>query len=330
VQFQDTDLLQHMVFDCVSPRTRDRYPQQRDRLFRMFKKLDDCISEILKMACDENCSVTVVSDHGLCKMRGVIHPNALLFNLGYIKPLPLIDLAKRRLVLAMQKLGILKNVKLTLEQKMRIDWKSSRAMVLYPALSGYVYLNVKGRNKDGCVEPAAEYARLVSELRTIFSKMRDPLMNEPLFEFVGTPAELYSVDNPDPELVGDLVLVPKGGYIVRQTFSRRAKPVEMLNKDSIEGNHCHNGIYIFNGPGIRKSNGSQAHIVDVAPTLMTMLGAEVGSYMDGKVVENAFSARPNVRYRSSHEQSPGMRREKHFSQENESEMTRRWADLGYF
>jgi predicted AlkP superfamily phosphohydrolase/phosphomutase len=329
VQFQNTDLVQHMVFDFVSRHTRDRYPQQRDRLFRMFKKLDDSIGSILQMSGGGNCNVVVVSDHGLCKLRGKIRANALLYKWGYLKPKPPLARMIRRLRRNLQKFGIWKNTEMALELKAPIDWKKSKAMLVYPAHLGYIYLNVKGRNKDGYVNPGAEYHQIINDLKKKFSSMSDPVTKEPVFEFVGTPAELYGVDNPDPELVGDLVLVPMTGYIVHQTASRKAEPIKLMNDDSVEGTHCYGGIYIFHGPDIRQCNGQQHHIVDIAPTLMTMLGAEIGAYVDGKVIESAFSVKKVAKYQSVSEQAPVQKGQKRLSKDEDDEITRRLSALGY-
>ncbi len=330
VQFQNTDLVQHMAFGFVGRGIRDLYPRQRDRMFTMFKKLDDCIGSILEMTAGENHSEIVVSDHGLCKLRGEIRPNALLYKWGYLKPKSYFGRAVRRTRRNLQKFGILKNVNMALELKAPIDWKKSRAMVIYPALQGYVYLNVKGRNKKGCVEPGTEYDRIVEDLRKRFSSMSDAATNEPLFEFVGKPTELYSVDNPDPELVGDLVLVPAHGYIVQHTASLKVEPIKMLDGDSVTGTHCHSGIYIFHGPNIHQRKGPQAHITDVAPTLMAMLDAEVGSYMDGKVIKNAFLREVPVKYQSSStEQLIRAKAGKGLSKKEISEITKQLSALGY-
>lgn len=330
VQFQNTDLVQHMAFAFVSTQTRNRYPQQRDRMFIMFEKLDDCIGRILEMTHGGNRNVIVVSDHGLCKIRGEIRPNALLYKWGYLKPNTPFKRMIRRLRRNLQKFGILNNTDMTLELKMPVNWKNSKAMVVYPALLGYVYLNVKGRNKDGCVEPGAEYDGIVNELQKRFSIMLDPVANEPLFEFVGTPAELYAVDNPDPELVGDLVLVPRAGYIVHQTASRKAEPIKILNDESVKGCHCYNGIYIFNGQNIRQCKGGQAHITDIAPTLMAMLDVEIGDYMNGKIIENAFSCKVDSKYHSSTLGKPIRPKGRGcLSKEEKLEINRRLSALGY-
>ncbi len=329
VQFQNTDRVEHRIFEFVSARTRDRYPH-RDRIYEMFEKLDDCIGRILKLAGGENCSIMVVSDHGLCKTRGLIRPNALLYKWGYLKSKPWLGRLVHRIRGKLEKSGILKNPSPTVEQRKPVDWKKSRAMVMSPAMMAYVYLNVKGRNKNGCISPGQEYDLAIKDLREKFSNVRHPVTKEPLFEFVGTPAELYGIENPPNEILGDLALVPKYGYQALHGASRKADAVKILNDDSVVGTHCYEGIYIFKGPNIRKSQGPQAHITDVAPTLMGLLGAKIPPYMDGEVVKNAFLRDIEVKYQSGSKEPPARIQEiKKLTKKEDMEITKRLSDLGY-
>jgi predicted AlkP superfamily phosphohydrolase/phosphomutase len=331
VQFQNTDWILHKIYDFAGGSTRDRFPQQRDRVFKMFEKLDGCIGKILQMTEGDNCNVIVASDHGLCKELGYVCPNAMLYRWGYLRKQSRLRSTVRRMLLNLKKLGVLKNIDMSIEVKDPVNWKKSRAMVVFSALMlAYVYLNVKSRNKNGCINPGAEYNRIIRELREKFSNMRNPLIKEPLFDFVGTPAELYNVDNPDPELVGDLVLVPRPGFVVRQTAWWRTEPVKMRNKSSTIGTHCYDGIYIFNGPDFRQGPGPKAHIVDIAPTLMASLGEEIGTYMDGRVLKDAFSREITVKYQDGPVQQAIIPvQQKKLTQKEDSEITKRLSALGY-
>jgi hypothetical protein len=103
-----------------------------------------------------------------------------------------------------------------------------------------------------------------------------------------------------------------------------------MDDDSVIGCHYYDGIYVFCDPDIRQCRGPQAHITDVAPTLMAMLGSEIGAYMDGKVIKNAFSRDMLVKYQGGPSELPiRVEGKKELSEKEDSEITRRLSALGY-
>ena len=329
VQFQNTDLLQHFAYGFVDRRTRDKYPKHRDRIFKMFEKLDDSIGKLLKMVDPVGSNVIVVSDHGLCKRRGKIRPNVLLRKWGYLKPEPVLQRIARRLRQSFHKKKSSRNTKPSLEFKTSVNWETSRAMA-YPALLGYIYLNVTGRNKSGCVHLGPEFDGIIEDLRNRFSQMTDPVSKGPLFECVKTPRELYGVENLNPELVGDLILVPREGYIINKIAARKTKAVKTFPADSIHGCHSYGGIYILGGRNIRQLAGKQKHIVDVAPTVMAMLGAEIPAYMDGRVLDEFFIKKPALTHKSASTKAPALDdREQGLSAQDEQRIAEKLSALGY-
>ncbi len=327
VQFQNTDLLQHFAYSWVDRNTRDRYPQQRDRIFKMFGDLDQCIGDLLKTAGGHDLHIAIVSDHGLCRMRGMIRPNALLYQWGYLQPKPVIHRMLRRMHRNVQKLTPAKKQRMNLELKTPVNWKKSKAMVVYPALLGHIYLNVKGRNKDGCVDPGREYHAIIEDLRNRFSALKDPQTHQPVFESVQTPAERYGTDNPDPQIVGDLILVPAQGYIVHQSASRKAEPVKIVPDDSVAGCHCYEGIYLFSGPNVKQGRNKTAHIVDVAPTLYALLGAKVPDYIDGKPLLHLFEK--SVQVDRLHTDAVHIRKQHELSENEQLLIQQKLSELGY-
>ncbi len=327
VQFQNTDQIEHRVFSYLGSRTRDRYPLQRDRIFKTFEILDDSIGHLLKIAGD-NCNVIVVSDHGQCRTEGLIRPNIAMRNWGYLKNKNWLGRMIHRFRRKMEKKGILKNESTMLEMRSMVNWKKTRAMVVFSTMTGYVFLNVKGRNKNGLINPGDEYDKTIKDLREKFSNMRDSA--GPFFEHVKTPAELYGIESAAPEIFGDLVLVPRSGYPVQISVSRKGGPVKILSDNSIVGTHSYEGIYIFSGPDFRTFKGPQTHITDIAPTLLGMLGAEIPSHMDGKVIENAFSHDIKVKYKKSSDITAfKIENIKKLTKKEDSEITRRLSALGY-
>lgn len=58
------------------------------------------------------------------------------------------------------------------------------------------------------------------------------------------------------------------------------------------GNHRMNGILLMKGPALRRGVKIEgAEIIDLAPTILHLLGLPIPSYMDGKVLKEALDER---------------------------------------
>jgi len=66
------------------------------------------------------------------------------------------------------------------------------------------------------------------------------------------------------------------------------------------------GVLAIRGPGIKKESALDgASVLDIAPTILTLLRLPVGEDMDGKVLSQAFADSPGVTFRPSWEEAPG-------------------------
>jgi predicted AlkP superfamily phosphohydrolase/phosphomutase len=330
VQFHDLDMMQHHIWACLGSGTRDSYVSRRDRIFSLFKKLDEAIAGLLELAGTEQLDVAVVSDHGFGPMFGSIRANMLLYDWGYLKFQSPFARMIRRLRRNLPSSASRESFSMPIELKTPVDWKRSRAMVIYAAMNGHIYLNVRGRNQHGCVERGAEYDSIIEDLRQRFSRVTNPATGKPIFTQVVTPAELYNVDVSVEEQFGDLILVPVPGYIVHQSTSRKGNCIKLQPKDSVGGCHYCEGMYIFHGPNIKKGRNRQAHIVNIAPTIYALLGAKMPKYLDGTVWEEMFIEKIPVTYQESGDQAARQARGKEaLSTQEEAEIAKRLSALGY-
>ena len=59
--------------------------------------------------------------------------------------------------------------------------------------------------------------------------------------------------------------------------------------------HRPQGIFVLKGPGIRSDARIEgATLLDIAPTVLTLLGLPVGEDMEGKVILSAFDESPQI------------------------------------
>jgi predicted AlkP superfamily phosphohydrolase/phosphomutase len=103
---------------------------------------------------------------------------------------------------------------------------------------GDVYLNVKGREKNGIVEPGAPYEALRAELVSRLTALTDPANGERAVSRVFKREEVYRRFN--PKLIPDLIVTNTAGYRVSWQASLGV-PTDAVfedNRDVWSGDHC--------------------------------------------------------------------------------------------
>ncbi len=258
-----TDRIHHALWDNMDPAHRfyKAGNEFENAIHDYYVEVDREIGELLKLV-DENTDVLVVSDHGAKRMDGGICVNEWLMSNGYLairdKPDGAVPLSK-----------------------VKIDWPKTKAW----GDGGYyarVFLNVAGREPEGTIPPE-DYEKVRDELIAGLKSIRDENGNE-----IGTqvyrPEELYKeVRGVAPDLIvyfGDLywrsVGTIGGGKL--HTFENDTGP---------DGaNHAQHGIIMLRpAGGLAEGRVLEgAKIVDVAPTILQLLGLPIPADMEGKAL----------------------------------------------
>nr|NIO67597.1 phosphodiesterase [Anaerolineae bacterium] len=166
-------------------------------------------------------------------------------------------------------------------EKAEVNWKKTKAW----GAGGYygrIFLNVKGREPEGTIKPK-HYERVRDELAAKLTALTDEKGN-PIGTRVIKPQDVYpECRNIPPDLIvyfGDLDWRSVGsvGLDRIHTFENDTGPDD--------ANHAVNGIFIMYDPrgehGGRKLEGLQ--LMDVAPTVLDLMGLPVPRDMEGKVI----------------------------------------------
>lgn len=286
-----------------------------DYILRVYETADDCIGELLDAVDDETTTI-VLSDHG-----GMAHPayyfntNAWLRDLGLLCPSAntsgqrrpwqaLMSTVKRQYRSRVRALPYLERIYRRLPSRLRrfatefdarammntdaIDWEHTKAyrFPMYPPVEG-VMINVARRQPAGCVAPGDEYEALRTRILAEARSVRDPRTGEPVVVEAYRREELYHGDR--LETAPDLILVTrdcyKGGVGVETLVEQ--VPREVLSK--LSGVHRMDGIILAQGPHLRHNTTIEgARIVDVAPTILHLLGLAIPEDMDGKPLTEIF------------------------------------------
>lgn len=219
--------------------------------------IDGQIGERLALL-DDDTAVLVVSDHGGQPMMGGICFNEWLKQEGY-------------LVLDYQPEGIVPL------EKCEVDWGRTVAW----GSGGYyarLFLNVKGREPEGIVEPA-DYERVRDELAERIAAITD-LDGNNIGSVAYRPEQIYrQVNNIAPDLIvyfGDLNWRSVGSLGLNRviTFENDTGPDD--------ANHAQQGLYIYYHPHQRGQGlAPRQHLMDVAPTVLDLAGVDIPGDMQG-------------------------------------------------
>jgi predicted AlkP superfamily phosphohydrolase/phosphomutase len=240
--------------DPAHPRY-ERAPES-DAILDYYRLLDEEIEAVLDLA--DDAVVLAASDHGATAMHGGVCVNELLIEAGLLR-------LRRRPD---------EPTRLTPEA---VDWSRTRAW----AEGGYyarVFLNLAGREPAGIVRPQ-ERAGVVEALRSLLSEI-DLGDGRVLANRVAEPAELYRrVRGLPPDL---LVFFEGDAWRSLGTVGLGRRWIAGNDTGVDEANHARLGFYALRAPGVPRGTRRPASILDVAPTLIRLLGLEPDADLAGR------------------------------------------------
>lgn len=368
VVFRATDRVQHWFWKHMDPQHPLRIPgdeKYADVILRTYERMDEVLGYLLDELGD-GVSVVVVSDHGAIPVgHKVIYLNTWLAQQGFLKfrsdstsrvlggtnPVSgFLWKSWRRMKrsLPADKRRALKAAFPRLERKVTshltfadVDWTQTRAYAMEQREA--IWINLEGREPQGRVKLGDEYERLRDEIIERLRGFTDPETNQPMVETVYKREELYH--GPHLDKVPDLLLLlAEAGYryrVARHDPSReRKQAVEILGSRQVmtdyraNAGHALDGVCMFWGEGIRAGYEIEgAHIMDMAPTILHLMGEDIPNDMDGRVLEQIFApqflaSRPAA-FRDVEPKESVDIAQKTYESEDEQEVLERLQGLGY-
>ncbi|MCX8035643.1 MAG: alkaline phosphatase family protein [Candidatus Sumerlaeia bacterium] len=292
-----TDHIQHGAWTCFEPLHPDwRLPeagQVREALFRYYARADEWVERLIERA-GPSIHVLVLSDHGFgTTQRGDLTRQVLIEH-GWLRYRPWPLLSGRRamdwLHRAYHASPWLKRLlhrrragRRWLKQAVAraIDWPQTRA---FPAAMGWqVYIHRCGAFPHGCVESDGDYALLCSQIREAIEHCpADGLPQRPIRR-VWHRDEIYR---------GEAAARAPDLFVEYQNLhtpgSGTTPPLPLGAVRDLVGSHTLDGILIAWGPDIAHASLDGAHIEDVMPTALHLMGLPVPDDLDGRVLERAL------------------------------------------
>jgi predicted AlkP superfamily phosphohydrolase/phosphomutase len=273
--FEFPDRVGHVFWRIVDPKhpayDAKLAAEWGDALLRSYQLMDQIVGDAMAAAEKKDALLLVASDHGFASFRRSVHYNTWLVLNRYMTLKSGVEAKERDLEMLFDQGQFWENV----------DWSKTRA---YAMGLGEVYVNLKGRESQGVVEPGAEYDALKQELKTKLVAMVDEQTGERPVRRVVTREEAYKKF--DPNMIPDLFVMNNDGYRVSWQTSLGGVPKNVFedNQAVWSGDHCSvdpeivKGIFFAN----RKLTTDRApYIGDIYPTVLKALGVEPPYQVDG-------------------------------------------------
>ena len=158
-------------------------------------------------------------------------------------------------------------------------WPEMKAFALPAFTNGHIRINLKGRDRDGIVEPE-EYDALCEEIMELLYDLKDGRTGKPVVKHVAKTRKFPKDD--DPKLPdADLVVLwdQPATDVVDSSKLGRVGPLTHCRA----GGHTGQGFLMAKGPGIVSgSDLPKGEVVDLPPTILNLMNAPVPDYFEGK------------------------------------------------
>lgn len=260
--FSSSDLQSHMFWwdESEDPNHPSRSSKEAASRYQyvkeLYKRLDQVIGDIYDRYGDK-ATIYVMSDHGFANFGRQFNVNSWLRDLGYLNPRECTSVL------------------------VDCDWSRTRAYGM--GING-LYLNLKGRERDGIVEPGEEQEKLTRQLIARLKAVRD-FNGKQVIRNVYRSSEIYS--GKATELAPDLIIGYARGYRAswETCLGELTEDVLLDNTSAWSADHCADALEV---PGILCTNkpfvkGDPA-LVDIAPSILHDFGLPTPSTMTGRSI----------------------------------------------
>jgi predicted AlkP superfamily phosphohydrolase/phosphomutase len=255
--FSSSDLQSHMFWwDSDEPHpTRDDALAKKcfGHVHRLYRRLDQVVGD-LHDRYGSRATLFVMSDHGFANFGRQFNLNSWLRDFGYLGPAQATSI------------------------RQDVDWSITYAYGL--GING-LYLNLKGREPEGIVEPGAAAEEKLAELKERLEAVTDA-DGRRVIRNVYRASEVYS--GGATELAPDLIVGYCRGYRASWETCLGDLEPEYLSDNTLawSADHCADALEV---PGVlfcnRPLRGGPA-LIDLAPSILAEFGLPVPSSMTGK------------------------------------------------
>lgn len=325
VYFNLTDQLQHFYWrffdrDHVS---YDAVLAQKfeNVIYEGYQNIDKFIGEVISRI-DNQTTVLVFSDHGFGPVHYLFNINYWLEEIGLLKR-KRINMSRYNIHGTTFQRGLTKlgyknladwlppwigGIKLPVvrynldrggadtfrEQAHRfadtIDWDRTQA---YADVHG-ININLNGREPQGIVQQGKEQEKLIQYITDQLFSLKDDVQNTPIVSEVLRKEDIYQGAYV-PEATDIYFFFKEGyNYLPSPDLISNSRFTRLNGTIQFSGNHVSHrstqkGIFLAKGPSILQAKVVEGmNMLDMAPTILYLLGLPIPSYMEGHLIREAF------------------------------------------
>ena len=256
-------------------------------LTNIWKRADETVGAVKTFADENDAQLMIVSDHGFGKVERTFYLNEWLEQQGFRQSDTSVQSYRAQYFPYIKKVGEavvsvvpqLNDVATSMGKKIKgtpedsLDWENSIAYA------------PKHNVTCGMVHLLSDDPRDEEQVKTALEGLKD---DYGLDVNVHTREELYSGENVElaPELLFEI-----------NNFECAVDPRHTTDNEVLKerpphparnGGHNTNGIFLFAGDSFRPGSGDTASLLDIAPTVLYLLGAPIPEEIDGTVLTEAF------------------------------------------
>jgi predicted AlkP superfamily phosphohydrolase/phosphomutase len=234
--------------DRLTAKHKERIPEIVAMELALYQSVDRCIASILEAA-DEKTLLCIVSDHGAKPAMHEVHVDD-----------------------ALEKAGLL-----TRKDGQQIDWSKTMAV---QQRTVYVYLNVKGRDPQGIVEPGEEYEQVRERvIRALYDWVDEKTGRHPVI--LALKKEDARILGLYGDRVGDVV------FALDPHFYLEHGP-HLTTAHLGEGDI--RPLFIMKGPGVKQGIELERNVwlTDIVPTICHLAELPVPAHCEGSIIYQAL------------------------------------------
>lgn len=359
VVFIAPDRIQHFAWHLMRSASTVNSPDSSAELgssiLRVYQKVDAVVGKISSTLRPDS-SLIVMSDHGAGPFKRSVDLNAWLEQEGFLsftedardrsdrvfaRMYRLWREGPRRLLSPWQRRRLKEWLPSGLRLRVDADWRSPlmthvdwlHTRAFSEGTEGLISLNLQGREPQGVVPPG-EREKVLCEIEAALHRLRDPETERPVVERVSRREELYH--GQALERAPDLIVQwSEEQYHSRAT--RNARGTVFLNPGKwkntrmvLSGHHRRQGVIFAKGPSVTPGttlNG--AKIVDLAPTVLALMGLPLVPDFDGKVLRELTVGIDGITVEDTGQVSPPSDESTPYSAEEASQVEDLLRGLGY-
>ena len=270
---ESTDRVQHMMWRLIDP-SHPMYDKALaakfgDAIERVYRRCDEFVGEVMSRV-EPGTPIVIVSDHGFHSFRQSVNLDTWLVQEGFM-------------TLKGQAPG---------EKKLQdlfgggtfwenVDWSKTKA---YAMGLGQVYLNLRGREGNGIVNPGADAKAVEEEIAKRLLALTDPKTGARMVDAVYKRDDIYR-----GAFVGNASELQVGfadGYRVSWQTALGGSPPGIVYPNMKKWSGDHGSFDYKDLPGVLISSravaGGNARIIDLAPTVLKYFGLPIPDDIDGR------------------------------------------------